>query len=310
MPTSVSSRFRGPPAGRPSGRHSTALTSVAVRVGVIVPISLGAGRGRVLVLARHAPLREARRGQRPRLGVGLRPLHLGPARRTAGGDPRRVERDRRLAASTSRVELGQLVTCISFRNPGLLAKMAVTVDEISGGRLTLGLGAGWYDAEYEAFGYPTDQRFSRFQEAYEIVRRSLPANASRSLAVTTPCRSTAAARPQPPHPASRCRGAPARAAPDRPLGRRLEHCLVRRTRRAAPRAAQPRRCARCGRTRSPDDPSDRRHRSPRLGRCARRSGRCVVRTVDRRARVGAWSARGAWHRRRHRRSRADDRAVA
>jgi probable F420-dependent oxidoreductase len=74
-----------------------------------------------------------------------------------------------LAASTSRVELGTLVTCVSFRNPGLLAKMAATVDAVSGGRLTLGLGAGWYDPEYEAFGYPTDDRVGRFEEALRIV---------------------------------------------------------------------------------------------------------------------------------------------
>src|SRR6266581_2950292 len=60
-----------------------------------------------------------------------------------------------LAASTSRVELGQLVTCVSFRNPALLTKMAATADAISDGRLILGLGAGWYDREYEAFGYLT-----------------------------------------------------------------------------------------------------------------------------------------------------------
>src|SRR5690349_17631268 len=53
-----------------------------------------------------------------------------------------------LAAATSRIELGQLVTCVSFRSPALLAKMAVTADEISGGRITLGIGAGWYDREY------------------------------------------------------------------------------------------------------------------------------------------------------------------
>jgi probable F420-dependent oxidoreductase len=78
-----------------------------------------------------------------------------------------------LAASTSRVELGTLVTCVSFRNPGLLAKMAATVDAMSGGRLTLGLGAGWYDLEYEAFGYPTDDRVGRFEEALRIVGRLL-----------------------------------------------------------------------------------------------------------------------------------------
>jgi len=70
-----------------------------------------------------------------------------------------------LAASTSRIELGELVSCISFRDPSLLAKMAVTTDEISGGRIVLGLGAGWYDAEYRAFGLPIDHRVARFEEA-------------------------------------------------------------------------------------------------------------------------------------------------
>jgi alkanesulfonate monooxygenase SsuD/methylene tetrahydromethanopterin reductase-like flavin-dependent oxidoreductase (luciferase family) len=74
-----------------------------------------------------------------------------------------------LAASTRRVELGQLVMCTSFRHPALLAKMATTADTVSGGRLILGLGAGWYDPEYQAFGYPTDHRMSRFEEAIGII---------------------------------------------------------------------------------------------------------------------------------------------
>ena len=74
-----------------------------------------------------------------------------------------------LAASTSRIELGQLVMCMSFRNPGVLAKMAVTADAISGGRLLLGVGAGWHNPEYLAFGFPTDHRASRFEEALQIV---------------------------------------------------------------------------------------------------------------------------------------------
>jgi probable F420-dependent oxidoreductase len=74
-----------------------------------------------------------------------------------------------LAAATSRVELGQLVMCTSFRNPALLAKMAATADTVSGGRLTLGLGAGWDEAEFEAFGYPTDHRAGRFEEAVRII---------------------------------------------------------------------------------------------------------------------------------------------
>jgi alkanesulfonate monooxygenase SsuD/methylene tetrahydromethanopterin reductase-like flavin-dependent oxidoreductase (luciferase family) len=75
-----------------------------------------------------------------------------------------------LAAATTRVELGQLVMCASFRHPALLAKMAVTADDVSGGRLVLGIGAGWYDPEYVAFGYPTDHRVDRFAEALRIIR--------------------------------------------------------------------------------------------------------------------------------------------
>ena len=74
-----------------------------------------------------------------------------------------------LAAVTSRVEIGPLVSCTSFRNPALLAKIADTVDEISGGRLVLGLGAGWHEPEYLAFGYPFDHRVSRFAEAIAII---------------------------------------------------------------------------------------------------------------------------------------------
>jgi len=78
-----------------------------------------------------------------------------------------------LASVTSRVELGPLVACTSFRNPALLAKMADTVDEISGGRLILGLGGGWNEPEYDAFGYPFDHRVSRFEEALQIIHALL-----------------------------------------------------------------------------------------------------------------------------------------
>ena len=78
-----------------------------------------------------------------------------------------------LAAATARVRLGPLVACASFHPPGLLAKMAATVDEISGGRLVLGLGAGWNEIEYRAFGLPYDHRVSRFAESFEIVRALL-----------------------------------------------------------------------------------------------------------------------------------------
>ena len=74
-----------------------------------------------------------------------------------------------LSTVTARVELGVLVTCTGYRNPALLAKMADTVDEISGGRLVLGLGAGDFQQEHEAFGYRWDHRVSRFAEAMQII---------------------------------------------------------------------------------------------------------------------------------------------
>lgn len=78
-----------------------------------------------------------------------------------------------IAAVTSRVEIGPLVLCTAFRNPALIAKMAATVDEISGGRLVLGLGAGWHEPEFTAYGVPYDHRASRFEEAFTIIRTLL-----------------------------------------------------------------------------------------------------------------------------------------
>jgi alkanesulfonate monooxygenase SsuD/methylene tetrahydromethanopterin reductase-like flavin-dependent oxidoreductase (luciferase family) len=75
-----------------------------------------------------------------------------------------------LAAVTERVELGPLVACAGFHPPGLIAKMAATIAEVSGGRLVLGLGAGWNEREYGAFGIPFDNRVSRFEESFAIVR--------------------------------------------------------------------------------------------------------------------------------------------
>ena len=74
-----------------------------------------------------------------------------------------------IAEATSRVELGTLVMCTGFRNAALLAKMAATLDHISDGRLILGVGAGWHDPEYDAFGWPTDHRVSRFEEALTVI---------------------------------------------------------------------------------------------------------------------------------------------
>jgi probable F420-dependent oxidoreductase len=74
-----------------------------------------------------------------------------------------------VAATTKRIQLGPLVACTSFRNPALLAKMADALDEISEGRFILGLGAGWHQPEYDAFGYPFDHKASRFEEALKII---------------------------------------------------------------------------------------------------------------------------------------------
>jgi probable F420-dependent oxidoreductase len=74
-----------------------------------------------------------------------------------------------LAAVTERVTLGTIVLAMPFRNPALLAKMAVTLDEVSGGRLVLGVGAGWHEPEFDAFDYPFDHRVGRFEEALRIL---------------------------------------------------------------------------------------------------------------------------------------------
>jgi alkanesulfonate monooxygenase SsuD/methylene tetrahydromethanopterin reductase-like flavin-dependent oxidoreductase (luciferase family) len=140
-----------------------------MRIGVVVPMSQSDGTGRVpswpevLVFTERAE------------ALGLQSVwvcdHLisGPPGRPVEGIHEGWTILSALAASTSRVELGQLVVCASFRNPALLAKMAATADAVSGGRLILGLGAGWYDPEYAAFGYPTDHRVGRFEEALQII---------------------------------------------------------------------------------------------------------------------------------------------
>src|SRR5919205_2449564 len=78
-----------------------------------------------------------------------------------------------IAQATERVEIGPLVASTSFHAPAMLAKQAATVDAISGGRLILGLGAGWNEREYRAFGFPYDHRVSRFEEAFTVIRTLL-----------------------------------------------------------------------------------------------------------------------------------------
>ncbi len=81
-----------------------------------------------------------------------------------------------LAAATERVRIGSMALCNDLRNPALLAKMVATLDLLSGGRLDVGIGAGWYEPEYEAAGIafdPAGTRIARLGEAVEIIRRLL-----------------------------------------------------------------------------------------------------------------------------------------
>lgn len=75
-----------------------------------------------------------------------------------------------VAACVPGIQIGPLVTCAGFRNPGLIAKSIESLDEISGGRAILGIGAGWNEPEYRQFGYPFDHRASRFEDAINIIR--------------------------------------------------------------------------------------------------------------------------------------------
>ena len=84
-----------------------------------------------------------------------------------------------LATHTQRIEFGPLVSPVSFRDPRMTARMARDVDDLSGGRLTLGLGAGWQEREHNNFGYDlldVPQRFARFQEALQVITRLLRHN--------------------------------------------------------------------------------------------------------------------------------------
>jgi F420-dependent oxidoreductase-like protein len=78
-----------------------------------------------------------------------------------------------LGAATSRVRLGQMCTCMAYRNPAYLAKMAATVDMISGGRAEMGIGAGWYEHEWRAYGYgfpSAGERIAMLDEGVQIMR--------------------------------------------------------------------------------------------------------------------------------------------
>ena len=141
-----------------------------------------------------------------------------------------------LAAVTSRVELGPLVLCVPFRNPAMTAKMAATFDEVSGGRLILGLGCGWHEPEFDAFGLPFDHRVGRFEEALEII---VPHAAHGVRDLQRPMASRGSRRGRTAWPTSRrpaspdCRQAAAHARAGGPTRRYVERGLVRPPRRGA-----------------------------------------------------------------------------
>ncbi|GAB4451666.1 MAG: LLM class F420-dependent oxidoreductase [Anaerolineae bacterium] len=85
-----------------------------------------------------------------------------------------------LAGHTARIEFGSMVSPVSFRDPVFLARMALQVDDLAGGRLTLGVGAGWQAREHEKFGYDLldlDARFARFEEGLEVITRLMRSDA-------------------------------------------------------------------------------------------------------------------------------------
>ena len=125
---------------------------------------------------RHVPWHELLEMARAAEAVGFDSIWLGDHLLYRGdGRPERGPWEAwttlaALAAATERVELGPLVACAGFRPPGLTAKMAATIAEISGGRFVLALGAGWNEPEFRAFGLPFDHRVARFEEAFAIIR--------------------------------------------------------------------------------------------------------------------------------------------
>ena len=161
----------GPPAGRPRPRGRPQPAPATGR-----PLKVGLQLPEVEREVRWPELRDIARTAEAvgfdGLWVGDHLLYRRPGD-TARGPWEAWTTLAGLAEVTTRVTLGPFVACTGFHNPAMLAKMATTVDEISGGRLILGLGAGWNDTEYRAFGFPLDQRVARFEEAFTIIRTLL-----------------------------------------------------------------------------------------------------------------------------------------
>ena len=240
-----------------------------MKVGLVLP--QGPQDGRWRLLGRDRGDRPPGRGRRHRQPVGLRPLPLPPRRRTGG---RLSTRPGRCSAPSRRSPSGSSSARSSSRRrsgrPGLLAKMAATPDEVAGGRLILGLGCGWHEPEYQAFGYPFDHRVGRFEEALRIIVPLIRGERVTFDGTWTAGRGRRAAPAAAPALDADPRRGQGRAdaATDRPPRRRLADGLVRpagRAIRPAPRG--PPRRVRGGGSRPGDARAHGRRR--RLGRRAR-----------------------------------------
>ena len=154
---------------------SSPLSETSHMAGSRRPLQVGVQLPEVEYTARWSELREMARVAE---AVGFDSLwvgdhHLYRDERGSRGPWEAWTQLAALAAVTETIALGPLVAATSFHQPTVLAKFAATIDEISGGRLIVGLGAGWNETEYRAFGFPFDQRISRFEEAFTIIRTLL-----------------------------------------------------------------------------------------------------------------------------------------
>src|SRR6476660_9389428 len=103
-------------------------------------------------------------------------------------------------AVTERVRLGQMCTCMSYRNPAYLAKVAATCDIVSGGRVEMGIGAGWYEHEWRAYGYGfprAGERIKRLEEGVEIFRQMWTTSTATTTRWTARCAAPCRCRARP-----------------------------------------------------------------------------------------------------------------
>src|SRR5256712_10937951 len=155
-------------AAEPDADLRAPISSTCMRIGIQLPEVEREVRWREVA----AIARAAEESGFDSIGVGDLLLYRGGGRHERGPWDAWTQLAA-LAVLTTRVRLGPLVAATAFHPPGVIARMAASIDEVSGGRFTLGLGAGWNEPEFRAFGFPFDRTVSRFEESFEIVWRLL-----------------------------------------------------------------------------------------------------------------------------------------